>query len=168
MSDTVSIRAATPHDYDGVTDLLRASYPALVRDAYDAATFDAISPVLTVAQPALLRSGSYFVAEAAAGIVVGCGGWTRERPGTGEIRPGLGHVRHFAVHPDWTRRRIGQGMYARCLAQAKASGVETLECYSTLNGETFYAALGFRSMGRIEVEMANGVKFPGIRMLARI
>lgn len=168
MSDTVPIRVATPQDRDGVTGLLRVSYPALVRGAYDAATFDAISPVLTVAQPALLRSGSYFVAETTAGTIVGCGGWTRERPGSGEIRPGLGHVRHFAVHPDWTRRRIGQRMYARCVAQAKASSVETLECYSTLNGEAFYAALGFRSTGRIEVEMANGVRFPGIRMLAQI
>lgn len=168
MSESVSIRMATLHDGDGVTGLLGLSYPTLMRDAYDDAVLDSVLPWMTVAQPALLRSGSYYVAEATAGIIVGCGGWTKERPGSGKVRPRLGHIRHFAVHPDWTRQRIGQRIYARCVEQAKSSGIETFECYSSLNGEAFYAALGFESTGRIDVEMSGGVMFPGIRMLADI
>jgi hypothetical protein len=38
------------------------------------------------------------------------------------------------------------------------------EPYSSLNGEPFYAALGFRRLKRIETPMPGGVRFPAIRM----
>ena len=38
----------------------------------------------------------------------GGGGWTIERPGATEapIDPALGHNRHFATQPEWTRRGV--------------------------------------------------------------
>lgn len=168
MSSSVSIRTASLNDRHDVTSLLKESYPALMRHAYDDPVLKAALPLITVAQPALLQSGSFYVAETTDGLIVGCGGWTKERPGTSETRPGLGHVRHFGVHPDWTRRGIGQRLYARCALDAKSEGVQRLECYSSLNGEAFYSALGFENSGRIDVEMAEGIKFPGVLMHAEI
>jgi N-acetylglutamate synthase-like GNAT family acetyltransferase len=168
MSSPVSIRTASSNDRDGVTNLLKESYPALMCHAYDDSILKAALPLMTVAQPTLLQSGSYYVAETTDGLIVGCGGWTKERPGSSEIRPGLGHIRHFGVHPHWTRRGIGHRIYARCVKDAKSEGVQRLECYSSLNGEAFYLALGFESSGRIEVEMADGIRFPSVHMLAEI
>ena len=156
------------NDSDGVTTLLRMSYPALMRGAYEDSILDAALPAMTVAQPALLRSGSYYVAETAKGILVGCGGWTRERPGSGEISAGVAHIRHFGVHPKWTRRGVGRAIYARCRYDAKAAGVTEFECYSSINGESFYAALGFDPLKKIDVEMLDGIRFPSVQMIATI
>ena len=50
---------------------------------------------MTRANPGLLASGTYYVAESRDSLIVGCGGWTRESPVDGGIEPGLGHIRHF-------------------------------------------------------------------------
>ena len=88
--------------------------------------------------------------------MVGIGGWSRERPGDARIEPGLAHLRHFATHPDWCRRGVGRLIYEVCEARARESGIEVLECCSSLNGEAFYAALGFESFERIDVPMGEG------------
>lgn len=139
-----------------------------MRGAYEESILRAALPVMTVAQPALLESGSYYVAETAAHDIVGCGGWTRERPGSGETSAGVGHVRHFGVHPAWTRQGIGRAIYRRCREDAAAAGVTKLECFSTINGESFYASLGFERVGEILVDMPNGIEFPGIHMVTTI
>jgi GNAT superfamily N-acetyltransferase len=163
MSATVSIRAATPDDAAAVTAVLRASYPRLMAAAYDAGLLARTLPAITKANPRLLASGTYHLAEAGGGPV-GCGGWSFERPGAAEVEPGVGHLRHFATRAGWTGRGIGGLIYEHCEAQARAAGVTVLECYASLNAEPFYASLGFRTIGRIEVKMSNGVAFPSIHM----
>jgi len=123
---------------------------------------------MTVAQPKLLESGSYYVAESSDGAIIGCGGWTKERPGTSEIRAKVGHIRHFGVHPDWARCGVGKALYARCEIDARDAGITKFECYSSLNGEAFYSALGFRRVAQIEVDMFEGVRFPSVHMIADI
>ena len=164
----IRLRIASAEDSDNVTRLLRASYPVLMRDAYEDSILAAALPAMTIAQPALLQSGTYYVAEAAEGTLVGCGGWSKERPGNGEISAGLAHIRHFCVHPDWTGEGIGRALYARCRDDARAAGVTAFECYSTINGEPFYAALGFKRDRIIEVEMPGGIAFPSVRMIMNI
>jgi GNAT superfamily N-acetyltransferase len=66
---------------------------------------------MTIAQSDLLASGSYYVAEAPDGKIIGCGGWSKERPGTNEIIAKVGHIRHFGVHPRWTRRGVGKALF---------------------------------------------------------
>lgn len=164
----IQIRTASIEDSDSVTALLRASFPALMRGAYEDLVLDAVLPVMTVAQPALLRSGTYYVAEAAGGTIVGCGGWTKERPGSGDVSPRLAHIRHFGVHPEWTRQGVGRALYARCVDDARDAGVDRFECYASLNGEAFYAALGFERHGFIDIDIRDGVTFPSVRMFAGI
>ena len=139
-----------------------------MRPAYDAELLEQVLPRMTVAQPGLLQSGTYYVAEASDGAIVGCGGWTKERPGTAEIKAGLGHIRHFGVHPDWTRCGVGKAIYTRCELDARDSGVSKFECYSSLNGEAFYSALGFRRLAQIDLVIFDGVSFPSVHMVADI
>ena len=168
MASSVSLRVASLGDASAVSRVLESSYPKLMASAYKSEELRAALPMMTRAQPSLLESGTYYVVETIDGFVVGCGGWTRERPGSGDIHPGLGHVRHFGVHPEWTRQGIGSLIYLRCVADATVAGVERFECFSSLNGEAFYSALGFTSLEHIDQEMSEGVFLPGIRMLAEI
>ena len=75
-------------------------------------------PLMARANPALLRCGTYYLAQGPEGDVLGCGGWTFERPGAaGEPRDrSLGHIRHFATHPKWVRHGVGRALFARCAA----------------------------------------------------
>jgi GNAT superfamily N-acetyltransferase len=108
-----ALRVAGPADAEAVTALLAASYPALLAAAYTADVLAATLPLMTKANPRLLASGTYYVAEADGGSLAGCGGWTAEMPGSGEVVPGVGHIRHFATHPQWTRRGVASAMLVR-------------------------------------------------------
>ena len=144
--------------------MLAASYGTLMRPDYNPAVLAAALPAITKASPVLLASETYFVAEAKLGLLVGCGGWTRERPGKGDVAEGLGHIRHFGTHPDWIGRAVGRSIYAACERQARAAGVTRFECYSSLNAKWFYAALGFETVRRIEIELGPGLTLPSILM----
>jgi N-acetylglutamate synthase-like GNAT family acetyltransferase len=133
-----------------------------MRPSYDKAVLTAALPMITQANQVLLSSGNYYLAEAWLGCAVGCGGWTRERPGSGEMVPDLGHIRHFATHPDWIRRGIGCAVYKKCENQARRVGVRRFECYASLNGERFYEALGFKAVREIAVPMGQDLRFPSI------
>ena len=74
-----------------------------------------------------LESGKFFVAESAESgetRILACGGWSLHRPGSREVIAGLGHLRHFAVHPDC----IGKG---RAGAQTKL--INSLQVFDTLH-----------------------------------
>jgi N-acetylglutamate synthase-like GNAT family acetyltransferase len=158
------LRVATPGDAEAVSELLRTSYPRLMRSAYDEDVLAPALKLMTQPNPSLLRSGTYYLAELATGSLVGCGGWTPERPGTKSVEPGLGHVRHFAVHPDWTRRGIGRALLESCYRTARAAGVTAFECYSSLNAEKFYRALGFVRIREMDMELKPPVVLRGVLM----
>jgi GNAT superfamily N-acetyltransferase len=158
------IRVATPQDADSVTAVLAPSYGELWADVYPAELLARALPTTTRANPKLLASGRYYLVEARTGEPAGCGGWSAHPPGASEPDPRRAHIRHFATHPGWLRRGVGRMLYARCEIDARAAGFAVFETYASLNGESFYAALGFRSLERIETPMPGGVRFPAIRM----
>jgi N-acetylglutamate synthase-like GNAT family acetyltransferase len=162
------VRVARPEDAEAVTRLLEASYPELLPSAYDAQFLERALKLITRANPKLLSSGTYYVAENADGLLVGCGGWTRERPGTAEVEPHLGHIRHFGTHPAWIRRGVGRAIYSRCRDTARVAGVRTFEAYAGLNAETFYHALGFERVREIDVELQPQLVMHGILMRREI
>jgi GNAT superfamily N-acetyltransferase len=161
---TSSIRVARPSDSDAVGALLVASYSSLLAAHYDSDALGRALPFLTRANPALLASGSYYVAEAAGGNVVGCGGWTAAWPGSAEIVEGEAHIRHFATHPAWVGRGVGTSLLARSLGEARLSGIRRLHCHSTFGAERFYRASGFETVGPIDVPLGSGVTLAGILM----
>ncbi|QND56776.1 GNAT family N-acetyltransferase [Mesorhizobium huakuii] len=164
MSATFTVRRATPQDEAGVSELLLASYPGLMRTAYDQAILEGALPLMTRANPALLSSGTFYLAVNGHDLAVGCGGWSRELPGSSEVTPGLAHIRHFATHPEWLRRGIGRELYRRCAEDGRSSSVRRFECQASLNAEGFYAALGFRTVRRIELRIGPGPMLPSILM----
>ena len=159
-----SVRVARPEDLRAVDELLKASYPALMASAYDPEALAPALKLMTRANPELLASGTYYVAETAAGLIVGCGGWTRERPGTTITEPALGHIRHFGTHPDWARRGVGRAIYRLCESAARAAGMKSFEAYSSLNGESFYRALGFERVREMDMEMSPQVVLRAVLM----
>lgn len=159
------IDVASPRDAAAVDALLATSYPLLMSPGYDAAILAAALPYMTRSNPTLLSSGTYYLATSATGNVVGAGGWTRERPGSGEVVPELGHIRHFATHPDWVGRGVGRAIFGRCVEAARAAGIKRFECSASLNAEGFYAALGFNRTRYIEVPMGPVTTFPGALMM---
>src|SRR5262245_61663382 len=163
-NDAYSLRAARRVDAAAVSALLEASYPQLLAPDYDPRLLAAALPLMTKANPRLLASGTYYVAQAAGEAIVGCGGWTIEAPGGGESPSGVGHIRHFAVHPQWIRRGIGKALLDCCLEEARARGFEALECLSTLTAEAFYRSAGFVVVGPLDVPMSATVMLPGVRM----
>jgi GNAT superfamily N-acetyltransferase len=158
------IRVARPADSEAVSALLAASYSSLLAEHYDSNTLGRGLPFMTAANPTLLASGTYYVAEGKAGNLVGCGGWTKARPGNGEVIEGEAHIRHFATHPEWVRRGVGTSLLARCFSDARLLGIRKLHCFSTWNAERFYRAFGFDTVGPIDVPMGPSLTFPGVLM----
>lgn len=168
MADSpITIRPARPGDLGLLSDLIATSYATLDDGSYDAAVLAAVMPLISRANPALLASGTYFVAEIG-GEAAGCGGWTREKPGGGEIVAGVAHIRHFATHPGHLRKGVAGMLLERCLAEAVGAGVGLMRCQSTLPAERFYAAAGFRRIRMIEVEVGDGVVMPAVEMEKRL
>ena len=162
------MRVATLSDVAGVGALLQASYPILMGSTYDEVLLAPALKLMTRVNPALLASGTFYVAEARDGLVVGCGGWTLERPGGDAVEAGLGHIRQFGTHPDWTNRGIGRAIYRLCEADACSAGITSFECDASLNAEKFYSALGFESIRRKDVELGSDVVLPGVLMRCRV
>ncbi|MFP4538570.1 MAG: GNAT family N-acetyltransferase, partial [Dichotomicrobium sp.] len=149
------IRPATPRDREAVAALLRASYGTLLRDAYDAGVLERALPFLTRPNPSLLACGTYYIAEFSGLGPCGCGGWTFARPGDPQARidATVGHVRHFATHPDAVRQGVGQCLMDTCVEVARGAGVRRLECVSTRQAVPFYRAVGFCVLAPVPVRL---------------
>jgi GNAT superfamily N-acetyltransferase len=137
------LRVAQPGDADSVSAVLASAYPRLMGADYDPAVLDAVLPAVIVANPVLLASGNYYVVQATGGLIVSCGGWTHEEPGSGKIEHGVAHVRHFGTHADWIRQGLGRMIFAQCRKQALAVGVQCFRCFSSLGAEPFTGRLVF-------------------------
>jgi GNAT superfamily N-acetyltransferase len=159
--DEITIRVATPDDEATLSKLLAASYAEL--KGYDPHGLEQTMPLMAHANPKLLASGTYYIAEIGRDAA-GCGGWSREKPGSGDIIEGVGHIRHFATHPGYLRRGVARRLLQHCIEDARRLGVRTLMSQSTLPAEAFYASAGFRRLGVIDVEMVSGVVLPAIEM----
>lgn len=159
-----TIRVAAPSNQASVSALLKTSYTTLMARDYSPEILVLALPLICQANPELLRSNTYYVAENSSGEIVGCGGWTPQRPGEGGVLDGLGHIRHFATHPTWTRQGIGRALVERCKADARTHGISRLECYSSLSARNFYAALDFQACGSINIQLSDECVFPSVRM----
>lgn len=160
---STEIRIATPADANAVAAVLTASYEATFPGWYAADVLRVALPAMTRANPDLLASGSYFVANSGRTLAA-CGGWTEATPGTGLVTPGIGHVRHFATHPAALRRGLAGAILAACVDQARARGIAALDCFSSLPAEAFYAARGFAVLRREAIALGPAAAFPVVVM----
>ncbi|MFQ6547792.1 GNAT family N-acetyltransferase [Aestuariibius sp. 2305UL40-4] len=168
MADTITIRIAAPKDLAALDALYRRSYPALLKAHYPPSVYVTAVPLLARAQPRLMRSGQFFVAEDAGGALLGAGGWSFSAPQGGELKRTRGHVRHFAVDPSHVRRGIASALMMAVKGQADARGIARLDCLSTRMAVPFYEAQGFRVRGEIDVPLRPGISFPAVSMRSQI
>lgn len=161
------VRVAKPEDAYAVGRVLQASYPVLMARAYDADLLRRALPFLTNANPDLLASKLYYLAEDTEGPI-GCGGWSLEMPGTKSQEFGVGHLRHFATDASRVGLGVGREIYDRCETDARAAGVFRLDCHSSCNGEAFYRALGFTRICDMQLPLAPDLMFPGVLMSRHI
>jgi GNAT superfamily N-acetyltransferase len=169
---TLTLRHATPRDLAAVDLLLARSYPRLLAGDYPPSVLVLALPIISRARPELLASGRYWLAENAAGRVIGAGGWSGDAPtpsdGSGDaarLRAGVAHIRHVATDPDVVRQGVGRALMARVMAEARAAGFVAMDCMSTRTAVPFYAAMGFHEIGPIVVSLAPGIDFPAVRMV---
>jgi GNAT superfamily N-acetyltransferase len=168
----VALRHATFADLAAVDALLARSYPRLLAPDYPPSVLVLAVPIIARARPELLASGRYWLAEDAAGRVIGAGGWSAQGPapsdgsgGTGAAQAGLAHVRHVATDPDALRCGVARALMGRVMAEAAAAGFGIMECLSTRTAVPFYTAIGFRQLEAVEVPLRPGIVFPAVRMI---
>ncbi len=157
MDLRVTLRKAVPGDLAAVDRLLQRSYPKLLAADYPPSVMVTAVPLLTRAQPGLLASQRYFVAETPEGRILAAGGWS----GRGA---GLGEVRHVATDPGAIRRGIGRALMEAVLQDARAAGVARMDCLATRTAVPFYKALGFSEAGPRVMELRAGIAFPAVLM----
>ena len=158
MSDTITIRKSRSSDLAAADALFARSYPALLKKDYPPSVLVLALPIISRAQPKLLTSGTYFVAEREDGRLVAAGGWTRGQ------RRDSAQIRHVVTDQDFTRLGIGSALMEHVFSTARTSGVRYLQCQSTRTAVPFYSACGFRALGPIEVSLAPGIGFPAVAM----
>jgi GNAT superfamily N-acetyltransferase len=163
----LTIRPATLRDIGAVDLLLRRSYGPLLRADYPPSALVLALPVMARAQPRLLASGRYFLAEDE-GAVLGAGGWSEEAPGGGRPVPGLGHVRHVATDAGAARRGVGRAVMERIMEDARAADRDRLSALSTLTAVPFYLVLGFAPLRRRDLSFGAGVLFPVVEVERRL
>ena len=159
---TYHIRPSRIEDLAAVDALLARSYPKLLKADYPPSVLVTALPIISRAQPDLLRCGTYYVAEED-GHILGAGGWTRDK-----AQHDKGHIRHVASDDRHQRRGIARALLEQSFETAKNADVREVECWSTLTAERFYQSMGFETLGLMDVTLAGGISFPSLRMMRRL
>jgi GNAT superfamily N-acetyltransferase len=150
------VRVATFDEIDQIQDLIVLSAREFSRGYYSDRQIEAAIAHVVGVDTALVADGTYFVAEAA-GVMRGCGGWSKRRTLFGGDQyqsrdsalsnPAVdpAKIRAFFVDPRFARSGIGRALLARCEAEARAAGYKSADLISTLPGVSFYHACGYTS-----------------------
>jgi len=174
------LRPATAADVPALHELIALSVRGLMTSAYTREQLEAALGVLLGVDTQLVADGTYFVAEAEGGKLVGCGGWSKRKTLFGaDHRAGrdaamldpqhdAAKIRAFFVHPDWARRGIGSAILDRCEQEAAAAGFHRYEMGATLSGVPLYKAKGYAEAERIEAPLPGGGVLPVIRMTKNV
>jgi ribosomal protein S18 acetylase RimI-like enzyme len=76
----------------------------------------------------------------------------------------VGHIRHFATHPDRLRRGVGRALLSETVSQAANRGVRMLECQSSLVAVEFYRSQGFSAVSESTLHLMPGLVVPSVPM----
>jgi ribosomal protein S18 acetylase RimI-like enzyme len=127
--------------------------------------------MFTQARTQLLNCNTWYLAlHPVSGEIVGCGGWTFRSPaksseGSDTPKP-VPHLRHFAVHPDHTRKGIANALFDRTWQDACSvmGPLTTLEVFSTITAVAFYGSLGFEVVEHLQQPLTKDSLFPCVLM----
>lgn len=164
MPDQLTLRATRPSDLPALDALFAASYPVLLKPDYPPSVLVTALPLISRAQPALVRSGTFYLVEDGEGRALAAGGWTHTAPQGGVGPRDLGHIRHVVTHPDAVRKGLAGAIMTRCFETARKAGISWMICQSTRTAVPFYKAMGFEARAEIEVMLRPGIGFPAVEM----
>jgi GNAT superfamily N-acetyltransferase len=171
----IAVRAATFDELDQIQDLIVVSARELSCDYYSDRQIEAAIAHVFGVDTTLIADGTYFVAEAA-GVMQGCGGWSKRRTLFGGDQyqsrdsalsdPAVdsAKIRAFFVHPRSARSGIGRALLAKCEAEARAAGYKFAELMSTLPGVSFYHACGYTSGEPAKFVVGDAIEIEFVRM----
>jgi GNAT superfamily N-acetyltransferase len=171
----IAVRAATFDELDQIQDLIVVSARELSCDYYSDRQIEAAIAHVFGVDTTLIADGTYFVAEAA-GVMQGCGGWSKRRTLFGGDQyqsrdsalsdPAVdsAKIRAFFVHPRSARSGIGRALLAKCEAEAKADGFKSAELMSTLPGVSFYHACGYTASAPVMFVVGEAVEIEFVPM----
>lgn len=169
------VRLANDEDIPTLRRLIDVSVRELSRGYYTAEQVDAALRHVFGVDTQLIADGTYYVVEVGLEIAA-AGGWSRRRTlfGGDQMKdvedPMLdaasepARIRAFYVHPAYARQGLGRLLFHTCATAARAAGFHELTLLATLPGEPLYAALGFRVVERLVVDLPDGIELPGARM----
>jgi len=171
---SIILRQARLDERAEIEQLIAAAARGLSRADYTDEQIEAAIASVFGVDTDLIVDGTYFVA--AAGILVGCGGWSKRKTlfggdrysdrESGYLDPDCdaAKIRAFFVHPDWARKGIGRAILQRCELEAQASGFRSVELMATLPGVKLYRACGYTGSDRVAYTISNGVRIEFIPM----
>jgi GNAT superfamily N-acetyltransferase len=172
----ICLRKATHADIPAIEALIARSARGLSLEDYRPAQVESALRGAFGVDTQLLTDGTYFLAlddtdraaggTAAAGTLVGCGGWSyrttlfgsdarRDRDAS-ELDPAThpAKIRAFFVDPRVARRGIASLLLAHCESEARARGFARTELLATLPGVKFYSRRGY--VGREQIRYDTG------------
>lgn len=159
----LNIRQAGNGDRAALEALIAECYTAVYPGWYEADVLGGAMPAMLRIDPALLASGRYLLATLDEKIA-GCGGWSMNAPRSAASDADIGHIRHFATHPDFMGKGVGGAILDRCVSEASQKGMMKLRCFSSLPAESFYARHGFGKLDSVNVMLSDGAYFPAVLM----
>jgi GNAT superfamily N-acetyltransferase len=162
-------------DLDQLSLLMKQSIRELHPGYYTPAQIELALANVYEIDTLLIDDGTYYVVEDG-GEIVASGGWSKHA----KLCAGAGFageaddlldpikdaakIRAFFVRPSLVRRGLASLLLNICEREARAAGFVRAEIGATLSGVPFYAARGYRSLGRADVELPAGESLPVVRM----
>ncbi|WP_282046497.1 GNAT family N-acetyltransferase [Roseibium album] len=154
MGVDFSIRKANLSDSQALTDLCMKSKQS---NGYDDDFMRQCADELRI-QPAWIEKDDFWLAETAQGSLVGCIRLSASEDGNGELETCF-------VDPDWHGKGIGRTLFDHLLARATALELVLVGVDSDPAAETFYARMGFRTIGKVASGSIAGRTLPRMEMV---
>jgi GNAT superfamily N-acetyltransferase len=175
-----TLRTARLEDEPTLRELIARSIRALGAHDYSAAQIEAALRGAFGVDTALIRDGTYFVALAASGEIVACGGWSRRRTLFGsdaraerdesplDPRTEAAKIRAFFVDPAHARHGIGRALLERSESDARHAGFRVLELMATLPGVRLYEQCGYQAGAAVDHPLGPGLTIRFVPMSKRV
>jgi GNAT superfamily N-acetyltransferase len=172
-------RLAGPDDVPEIVELMQLSILENMKSFLSPTEIEAAQETMGV-DWTLIEDQTYFVIETVQDnkrLMVGCGGWGKRRTLYGgdhsvgrddslsDPAVDAARIRAMYTHPLWTRHGIGTLLLEIGETAARDAGFKTIELGSTIPGEPFYLARGYKEVSRDTHIGANGAENVVIRMV---
>lgn len=171
-------RLAIPADAQEIAELMRISILENMTSFLSSAEVEAARETMGI-DWTLIEDETYFVVETIQRnqrIMVGCGGWGKRKTLYGGdhtagrddsySNPSVeaARIRAMYTHPKWIRCGVGTLLLELAESAARHAGFNTIELGSTVPGEPFYLARGYKEISRDTFVAANGADNVVIKM----